>query len=176
MENSPLLITDYNPDTKTIDVAYYLLGDKPNTFQIINIQESEKKNAIWADGSTDYFMKIQTESLPKKYVELVGPVEGVDGYHIFRIPYWMYKKDPNLQIKRLNVPKKRFSKPKEEDVRLFGKQEYLKALEGTGTDMKKVRAMYDFAFSPRPETPEPTPVEKDNSRPFRSYRKTYWGD
>ena len=69
MENSPLLTTNYNPETKTIDVAYYLLKDNPNTFQIINVQENSKGNVIWANGATDYNIIINTEFLPKKWGE-----------------------------------------------------------------------------------------------------------
>lgn len=178
MENSPLLITDYNPETKTIDVVYYLLKDNPNTYQIINIQEKEKPNAIWADGATDYTIRINTELLPKKFVEIVSPVDGINGYYIFRLPYWMYKKDMGLQIKRLKELPKRFTSPKDDTVKLFGNKSYQEALEGTGTDMKKVMNVYNGLFGPKPEKPTSDTQDNTNSQSsiFSKPGKTYWGD
>ena len=178
METPNRLETNYNPETKTIDVAYYLLGEKPNSFQIINIQEIEKPNAIWADGAVDYRMKINTEFLSKKMVEDLGPVEGMEGYHIFRLPYWLYKKDPNLNIIRISNPKKRFSTTSDLDVRVFGKQDYLRALESVGTDMSKVEKAYSNITKSvdEPKKSEETPVVPQTKFSLFGPSKNYWGD
>lgn len=178
MENSPLLTTNYNPETKTIDVAYYLLKDNPNTFQIINVQENSKGNVIWANGATDYNIIINTEFLPKKWGEIVSPVNGIPGYYIFRIPYWLYKKDSNLQIKRIKDGPKKFSTPKNDDViKLFGNKQYQEALEGVGTNMDQVFRTYDSFFGPKPE-PKTSILPDDNKSEFTLFqpRKVYWGD
>jgi hypothetical protein len=44
------------------------------------------------DNAQDYYLNIQKFNLPKSQVEVLGEVEGMEGFNYIKIPYFLYKK------------------------------------------------------------------------------------
>lgn len=143
MENvtdSYVFKTEYNPGNKTIMASYYLLDETDKTYKVLNPMEFEQ-STVWADGKAVYKIKMPVITLPKTQVFKLGPETDYKGYYKFQIPYWLFKKEPNMAIKKINKPK-RFTSPNDtEFIRSFTNSDYRDAFEAIGTDMKKWTAM-----------------------------------
>lgn len=155
-----LFKTQYNPNDKSITTSYYLLGENDRTWELLNIQERERIGSVWADDAKVYTYQPTVFKLPKSQALMVEEI-GNTGYFIFKIPYWLYKKESNMQVKRLEG-KKRFVQPDIkgiEDVVPF--QVLEPAMEAIGADMQKLKGMKvsldDYKNPKKPVKPEDKP-------------------
>lgn len=155
-----LLKTLYNPNDKSITGSYYLLGENDRSWELLNIQEKEKMGAVWGDDAKVYTYQPVVFKLPKSQALMVEEI-GNTGYFIFKIPYWLYKKEPNMQVKRLEG-KKRFVQPDIKGLEnLIPFQVLEPAMEAIGADMQKLKGMKvaldDYKNPKKPVKPEDKP-------------------
>jgi hypothetical protein len=84
--------TTYVPEDKSIVGSYMITGEDDNNIQILNIKEMARENRFFMDNAQDYYLNIQKFNLPKSQVEVLGEVEGMEGFNYIKIPYFLYKK------------------------------------------------------------------------------------
>jgi len=101
-----LFKSEYIPEEKSIIASYYVLGETDKFWDVLNIIEKEDRGSVWADDAKVYKYYPRKTKLPKSQVQQLEEI-GNTGFFVFRIPYWLYKKDPSLEIKRIEG-KKRF--------------------------------------------------------------------
>jgi hypothetical protein len=91
----------YNPEDKSMVGAYMVTGDNGKMIDVLNIREELDRAGLFLDGAESYNIDIRFSKLPKSQIEILGPVEGKEGFDYIKIPYWLYKKMPEeLNIKR----------------------------------------------------------------------------
>lgn len=100
--------SNFDGETKTVNNSYYLWSENSDSYRILNIIEREKPT-VWYSGDKDYLIYPKSVTLPKKFVEKLEEVPNRQGYFVFKIPYWLYKKEDNLTIKRIPTKYKKFS-------------------------------------------------------------------
>jgi hypothetical protein len=101
--------TVYNPDDKSVIGAYMIVGETEKMIEVLNIHEQLDNAGLFMDGAESYNIHIFFNKLPKSQIEILGPVEGKEGFVYIKIPYWLYKKNvEGLGIKR-SLVKKRLS-------------------------------------------------------------------
>lgn len=94
--------TVFNPDDKSLVGAYMITGETDKMIEVLNIKEFKNDRGIYMDGAEPYTIKIDRVKLPKSQIEILGPVEGKEGFDYIKMPYWLFKKMPTeLGIKRL---------------------------------------------------------------------------
>jgi hypothetical protein len=98
--------TTYNPDDKSIIGAYDIINDSDKMIEVLNIHELKSDKGVYMDGSEPYNIKINKVKLPKSQIETLESVEDKEGFNYIKIPYWLFKKLPELSIKRLTNPRK----------------------------------------------------------------------
>ena len=109
----------YNPEDKTIDAWYYVKSETSTQVVILNIHEKEKSGSEWANGALDYFLKVKEIKLPKSQIKVLSHDENRTGYFLMKIPYWLFKKNEDLEITRILVLKKFSIKPDERGASRF---------------------------------------------------------
>ena len=113
-EETPELTPDFyktvfNPEDKSLIGAYMITGETDKMVDVLNIKEYKSDKGIYMDGADPYTIQIHRTKLPKSQIEILGPVEGKEGFEFIKIPYWLYKKmSKELSIKRY-TGKKRLS-------------------------------------------------------------------
>jgi hypothetical protein len=155
-----LFKTEYNPNDKSITASYYLLGENDRTWDLLNIQEKERMSAVWGDDAKVYTYQPVVFKLPKSQALMVEEI-GNTGYFIFKIPYWLYKKEPKMSVRRLEG-KKRFVQPDIKGIEDVVPYEVLEpAMLAIGSDMKKLKGMKvaldDYKNPKTPIKPEDKP-------------------
>ena len=99
----------YLPEEKAMIGAYMIVGDSGKMIDVLNIHEILDNSGLFMDGAESYNISIFFSKLPKSQIEMLGPVEGKEGFEFIKIPYWLYKKmSKELSIKRY-TGKKRLS-------------------------------------------------------------------
>lgn len=99
----------YIPEEKVMVGAYMIVGESDKMIDILNIHEQLDNSGLFMDGAESYNIYIYFSKLPKSQIEILGPVEGREGFVFIKIPYWLYKKmSKELSIKRY-TKKKRLS-------------------------------------------------------------------
>jgi len=99
--------TVFNPEDKSIVGAYMITKEFPNMIEVLNIKEVLDNSGLFMDGAESYNIYIYFSKLPKSQIEILGPVEGKEGFSYIKIPYWLYKKNvEGLVIKRSPVKKR----------------------------------------------------------------------
>jgi hypothetical protein len=99
----------YIPEEKAMVGAYMIVGESDKMIDILNIHEQLDNSGLFMDGAESYNIYIYFSKLPKSQIEILGPVEGREGFVFIKIPYWLYKKmSKELSIKRY-TKKKRLS-------------------------------------------------------------------
>lgn len=99
----------YLPEEKAMIGAYMVTGDNGKMIEVLNIKEILDNSGLFMDGAESYNIYIYFSKLPKSQIEMLGPVEGKEGFEYIKIPYWLYKKNvEGLSIKR-SLVKKRLS-------------------------------------------------------------------
>jgi hypothetical protein len=91
----------YLPEEKAVIGAYMIVGDSGKMIDVLNIHEQLDETGLFMDGAESYNIHIFFSKLPKSQIEILGPVEGKEGFEFIKIPYWLYKKmSKELLIKR----------------------------------------------------------------------------
>jgi hypothetical protein len=99
----------YLPEEKAVIGAYMVVGDNGKMIDVLNINEVLDNTGLFMDNAESYNIHIFFSKLPKSQIEILGPVEGKEGFEFIKIPYWLYKKmSKELSIKRY-TGKKRLS-------------------------------------------------------------------
>jgi hypothetical protein len=144
----------YIPEEKAMVGAYMITGDNEKMIEVLNIKEFLDNSGLFMDGAESYNIYIYFSKLPKSQIEILGPVEGKEGFVYIKIPYWLYKKNvEGLGIKR-SLVKKRLSIARSQ---VYG--DYLKLINDPNVEK------YFFE------------VDKDESsrQRFKSYQRHYKG-
>lgn len=170
-----LFKTNYLPDQKAVEASYYLYKDKPNSYLVVNPKEFIKKQIEWADGSQDYSLGFEMVELPKSQVEVIGEIEGNPEFKIFKIPYWLYKKEPKLEIKRFEGKKRPTLSGKEDVLKSIADLDILDAFKALGGDYEKLVRYVNIIKNPIKPKPYEYP-EKSTDSLGKSYGRPYWGD
>ena len=91
----------YNPEDKSITGAYTIYDETDKMVELLNVKEILTNKGFYMDGTDPYNIKIHKVKLPKSQIEILGPVEGKEGFQYIKIPYWLFKKQSDdLTIKR----------------------------------------------------------------------------
>ena len=99
--------TVFNPEDKSLIGAYMITGETDKMVDILNIKEYKSDKGIYMDGADPYTIQIHRTRLPKSQIEILGPVEGKEGFEFIKMPYWLFKKMPTeLGVKRLTNKRK----------------------------------------------------------------------
>lgn len=99
--------TVYNPEDKSVIGAYMITDESDKMIDILNIKEFKSDKGMYLDGADPYTIGIQRAKLPKSQIELLGPVDGKEGFTYIKIPYWLFKKmSTELSVKRLSNKRK----------------------------------------------------------------------
>jgi hypothetical protein len=70
--------------------------------EVLNIKEFKNDKGVYMDGAEPYTIQIHRTKLPKSQIEILGPVDGKEGFEFIKMPYWLFKKMPTeLGVKRL---------------------------------------------------------------------------
>jgi hypothetical protein len=97
----------YLPDEKAVIGAYMIVGDFDKMIEVLNIHEQLDESGVFMDGAESYNIHIFFSKLPKSQIQMLGPVEGKEGFEFIKIPYWLYKKmSKELSIKRYSKLKR----------------------------------------------------------------------
>lgn len=172
-EPNLLYKTSYNPEDKTVLASYYLLSEKPNSFTVVNPKEFANKSIEWADGSQDYRIGFEIIELPKSRVEVSGEIEGYPQFKIFKLPYWLYKKEPKLEIRRFDAKKRATLGGKESLLTQISDLGIVDAFEPLGGDFEKIKKYVDRIKNPiLPKQPDPSIFITGDVKKGRDY----WGD
>lgn len=159
----------YNPEDKTIDAWYYVKSETSTQVVILNIQEKEKSGSEWANGALDYFLRVKEIKLPKSQIKVLLHDENRPGYFLMKIPYWLFKKNEDLEITRIPVLKKFSIKPDDPMIDNFSIKEYREALKGCGTDMNHIDIVFNNLQNSRKPKPTPSVVSQTKIEIFKPY-------
>jgi hypothetical protein len=97
----------YLPEEKAMIGAYMIVGDSGKMIDVLNIHEILDNSGLFMDGAESYNIDIHFSKLPKSQIEILGPVEGKEGFEFIKIPYWLYKKmSKELSIRRYSKLKR----------------------------------------------------------------------
>jgi hypothetical protein len=97
----------YIPEEKVVIGPYMIVGDSDKMIDVLNIHEQLDNTGLFMDGAESYNIYIYFSKLPKSQIEILGPVEGKEGFEFIKIPYWLYKKmSKELSIKRYSGKKR----------------------------------------------------------------------
>jgi hypothetical protein len=90
------------PEDKSIVGAYMITGEDDKTIDILNIKENHPENKFYMDNAKLYHLNVKKVKLPKSQIEILGDVEGKEGFNFIKIPYWLYKKlEFDLKVERV---------------------------------------------------------------------------
>jgi hypothetical protein len=99
--------TVFNSEDKSLIGAYMITGETDKMVDILNVKEYKSDKGIYMDGADPYTIQIYRTKLPKSQIEILGPVEGKEGFEFIKMPYWLFKKMPTeLGVKRLTNKRK----------------------------------------------------------------------
>lgn len=97
----------YLPEEKVMIGAYMIVGESEKMIDILNINEQLDNTGLFMDGAESYNIFIYFSKLPKSQIQILGPVEGKEGFVFIKIPYWLYKKmSKELSIRRYTKNKR----------------------------------------------------------------------
>ena len=98
----------YDPLDKFVVGAYMIIEDSEKSITVLNLQEKEDTRSFFADGRVPYTFLPYKVILPKSQIEILEPVDNMEGFNWIKIPYWLVKNNPGLKIQRVKG-QKRFS-------------------------------------------------------------------
>jgi hypothetical protein len=99
--------TTYNSGDKSIVGVYMIIDETDKMIELMNINEIEKNTSIYVDNARPYRINVKRSKLPKSQIEILGDVEGKEGFNYIKIPYWLFKKlSDELEIKRIKGKKR----------------------------------------------------------------------
>lgn len=147
----------YHPEDKTIDAWYYVMFETNTQTTVLNVQEKERPGRVWASGDIDYSLYVKEVKLPKSQIKIIAHDENRPGYFLIKIPYWLFKKNEDLEIHRISLSKKFTMRPDDKLYLKFADPNYLKALAGSGTNMNRIEMLHQQRMDA--EKPKPTPSQ-----------------
>jgi hypothetical protein len=144
----------YLPEEKAMIGAYMIVNETEKMIEVLNIHEQLDNSGLFMDGAESYNIHIYFSKLPKSQVEILGPVEGKEGFVYIKIPYWLYKKaGKELSIKRYSG-KKRLSIARSQ---IYG--DYLKLINNPNVER------YFYVID----------TDETSRKRFKSYQRHYKG-
>ena len=165
--------TEYNPETKKLRSYYYLYGEKPDSYQILNIKEIPGKG-VWANGKASYTLLFDKIFVPKKFVNKLDEHPTKKGYFEFELPYWLYKNEKALNLKRSPTDFKKFSNYNLDPsyMKNYTDPKVVEALIGLDTDEDLIRiAQINYDRIVNPQTPKQIETTNDNTQSFWNFSK-----
>jgi hypothetical protein len=106
------------------------------------VQEKKNEDRVWASGAIDYKLYVKEVRLPKSQIEILEGNDDKEGYFLFRIPYWLFKKNDDLDIFRVSGQKKFSMRPNDFLYSKFSDIDYLKAMAGADTNMERIEVLH----------------------------------
>jgi len=165
--------TEYNPETKKLRSYYYLYGENPDSYQILNIKEIPGKG-VWANGKASYTLLFDKIFVPKKFVNKLDEHPTKKGYFEFELPYWLYKNEKALNLKRIPTDFKKFSNYNLDPsyMKNYTDPKVVEALIGLDTDEDLIRiAQINYDRIVNPQTPKQIETPNDNTQSFWNFSK-----
>lgn len=159
----------YNPEDKTIVGWYYVKSETSTQIVLLNVQEKEKSGRDWANGAVDYSLRIKEVKLPKSQIKVLSHDESRKGYFLIKIPYWLFKKNEDLEVIRISVFKKFSIKHDDSAIDNFNIKEYREALQGCGTDMNHIDIVYNNLQNVKKPKPTPSYHSQTKIEIFKTY-------
>jgi len=99
-------MSSYDPLDKFVVSAYMIIEESEKSITVLNLQEREDTRSFFADGKVPYTFLPYKVILPKSQIEVLGPVDNIEGFNWIKIPYWLVKNNPGLKIMRVKSPKR----------------------------------------------------------------------
>ncbi len=90
----------YLSDEKAIIGAYFITKQNEKSIEILNIKEFCSDTATFMDNARPYSVTFHKGTLPTSQIAILGEVPEKDGFFYVKVPYWLYKENPELNIKR----------------------------------------------------------------------------
>jgi hypothetical protein len=165
--------TEYNPETKKLRSYYYLYGEKPDSYQILNIKEIHG-NGVWANGKASYTLLFDKIFVPKKFVNKLDEHPTKKGYFEFELPYWLYKNEKALNLKRIPTDFKKFSNYNLDPsyMKNYTDPKVVEALIGLDTDEDLIRiAQINYDRIVNPQTPKQIETSDNNPPTMWNFSK-----
>jgi len=91
----------YLSDEKAIIAAYFITKENEKSIEILNIKEFATDTATFMDNARPYSVTFHKGTLPTSQIEILGEVPEREGVFYVKVPYWLYKETPELNIKRI---------------------------------------------------------------------------
>ncbi len=92
---------EYLADEKAIIAAYFITKKGEKSIEILNIKEFAADTATFIDNARPYSVTFHKGTLPTSQIEILKPVSEREGFFYVKVPYWLYKEKPELNIKRI---------------------------------------------------------------------------
>ncbi len=165
--------TEYNPETKKLRSYYYLYGENPDSYQILNIKEIPGKG-VWANGKASYTLLFDKIFVPKKFVNKLDEHPTKKGYFEFELPYWLYKNEKALNLKRIPTDFKKFSNYNLDPsyMKNYTDPKVVEALIGLDTDEDLIRiAQINYDRIVNPQTPKQIETSDNNPPTMWNFSK-----
>ena len=91
----------YLSDERAIIGAYFITKENEKSIEILNIKEFAADTASFGDNARPYSVTFHKGTLPISQIEILGEVPEKEGFFYVKVPYWLYKENPELNIKRV---------------------------------------------------------------------------
>ena len=141
-EPNYLFTKEYIAEDKSVITTYFIKEEGDKIYKVINPMEFIDNDSVWADGYRPYKIKLNEFNLPKSQVQILGEI---DGYTIFKIPYWLFKKNRDMNIVRLSMDNKRYKNYHDDEMfKIFDKDTITKILSPLGGDLDKIDTTYEI--------------------------------
>ena len=92
---------EYLADEKAIIAAYFITKQNEKSIEILNIKEFAADTATFMDNARPYSVTFHRGTLPTSQIEIMEEVVDREGFFYVKVPYWLYKEKPELNIKRI---------------------------------------------------------------------------
>lgn len=156
-EPNYLFTKEYIAEDKSVVTTYFIKEEGDKIYKVINPMEFIDNDSVWVDGYRPYKIKLAEFNLPKSQVQILGEI---DGYTIFKIPYWLFKKNRDMNIVRLDMNNKRYKNYHDDEMfEVFDKETITNILSPLGGDTEKIETTYRIKDKRTNPTVEP---EEDN--------------
>lgn len=91
----------YLSDEKAIIAAYFITKQNEKSIEILNVKEFAADTATFMDNARPYSVTFHKGTLPTSQIAILGEVPEREGFFYVKVPYWLYKEKPELNIKRI---------------------------------------------------------------------------
>lgn len=91
----------YIDSEKAVVAAYFVREEYERSLIVLNLQENVMEDRITMSGDKVYWLSPQMVRLPLSQIEIISDVIDRPGFKFIKIPYWLFKKNPGLEIKRI---------------------------------------------------------------------------